>query len=94
MKLANRIIELCKETDPKVQRKIQMIVAVCGETKSAQIFKEACGLYSTKLDWLTDPDTQEKRLRTLGGCFFKIARKRMNTGEKKAIKQLERKKEK
>lgn len=84
--LANLIIDHCQETDPKVKAKLRRVIKVCGPVKSAQIFKEACALYTAKIDYVVDPNTQEKRLRTLGGCFFKLARKRMTKKERKEVK--------
>ncbi len=88
--LSNRIITLCNETEPKVQQKIQLIIAVCRAPKAALIFKDACILYQSG-ETLIDPDTEEERQRTLGGCFFKLARKRMNTGERKLLRELNKK---
>lgn len=88
--LSDRIITLCNETEPKVQQKIRLIVAVVRAPKAASIFKDACTL-DQEGETLIDPDTGEERQRTLGGCFFKLARKRMNTGERKLLRQLNKK---
>ena len=64
----------------------QILISIAEKIALSMYEGEACVLYTAKIDYVIDPNTQEKRLRTLGGCFFKLARKRMTKKERKEAK--------